>query len=54
MFYAAKALLSIKDIHPKTHIGVVSKLGLEFVNKGFVEEIYGKIIAKADEGKSRL
>jgi hypothetical protein len=43
MFYASKALLSLKRIYPKTHRGVVSELGLKFVNDGYIEELYGKI-----------
>ncbi|MEX2724791.1 MAG: HEPN domain-containing protein [Candidatus Freyarchaeota archaeon] len=46
MFYSAKALLSFKDFHPKKHKGVLALLGLEFVNKGYIEEVYGKIFAK--------
>ena len=53
MFYAAKALLSIRDIHPKTHKGVIAELSLEFINKGFVEEVYGKIIAKGLQLRER-
>ncbi|WP_048095495.1 HEPN domain-containing protein [Geoglobus ahangari] len=47
MYYAAKALLSVKNLNPKTHRGVVVTLGLEFVNKGYLEEIYGAALAKA-------
>lgn len=47
MFYAAKALLSMKQLYPKTHKGVVSQLGLEFVNKGYLEEVHGMALAKA-------
>ena len=54
MFYAAKALLSVKDIHPKTHRGVVAELGLEFINKGFIEEVYGKMIAKGLQLRERV
>ena len=54
MFYAAKALLSVKDRHPKTHRGVVAELGLEFINKGFVEEVYGKMIAKSLQLRERV
>ena len=43
MFYASKALLSLRRIYPKTHRGVVSELGLKFVNEGYIEELYGKI-----------
>ena len=53
MFYAAKALLSVKDIHPKTHRGVIAEFGLEFINKGFIEEMYGKTIAKGLQLRER-
>lgn len=46
MYYSAKALLSFKDFHPKKHKGVLALLGLEFVNKGYIEETYGKVFAK--------
>ncbi len=46
MYYSARALLSFKDFHPKKHKGVLALLGLEFVNKGYIEEIYGKMFAK--------
>jgi uncharacterized protein (UPF0332 family) len=38
MYFAAKALLLKKDITVKTHKGLLSKFGLEFVNEGVVEE----------------
>ena len=53
MFYASKALLSLKKIYPKTHRGVVSEFGLKFVNEGFIEEIYGKILAKGMQLRER-
>lgn len=31
MFFAARALLSTRDIYPKTHRGVISKIAEEFV-----------------------
>ena len=34
MFYAARALLSKKNIYPKTHRGVISQFGLLFVKAG--------------------
>lgn len=46
MYYSARALLSFKDFHPKKHKGVLALLGLEFVNKGYIEEIYGRMFAK--------
>lgn len=42
MYFAAKALLLKKDITVKTHKGLLSKFGLEFVNEGVVEEYYGR------------
>lgn len=49
IFYAARALLSLKKIYPKTHKSVISQFGLEFVKSGFVEKIYGKIISYAKD-----
>ncbi len=46
MFHAAKSLLTLKDIHPKTHTDVVSQFGLQFVNDGLIEELYAKSLAK--------
>ncbi len=47
MFHAAKSLLALKDIYPKTHNGVVAQFGLQFVNEGLIEELYAKSFAKA-------
>lgn len=47
MFHAAKALLALKAIYPKTHAGVVPQFGLQFVNGGLIEVLYGKCFAKA-------
>ncbi len=49
MFYAAKALLSTRNIYPKAHKGVISKFGLEFVKKGFVEDVYGRALSHAKD-----
>ena len=49
MFYAARALLSLKEIYPKAHKGVISKFGLEFVKKGFVEDVYGRALTHAKD-----
>ncbi|WP_456475417.1 HEPN domain-containing protein [Candidatus Pyrohabitans sp.] len=46
-YYAAKALLSIKNIQVKKHRGVLAKLGFEFVNRNFLEETYLKAYAKS-------
>ncbi len=49
MYFAAKALLLKKDITTKTHRGLLSKFGLEFVNAGVIEEYYGKALRIAEE-----
>ena len=49
MYFAAKALLLKRDITVKTHKGLLSKFGLEFVNEGVVEEYYGKALRIAEE-----
>lgn len=48
-FFAAKALLALKNIYPKTHQGVIIKFGLEFVKDGFVDKIYGRFLNIAHE-----
>ena len=57
MYHAVKALLLTKNVTPKKHTGVLRMLGLEFVNKGYLEEIYAEaykyafdIRQKADYG----
>ena len=49
MYYAARALLSMRAIYPRTHIGVISKFGLEYVKEGFIDDIYGKSIRDAKD-----
>ncbi|MDO9045568.1 MAG: HEPN domain-containing protein [Methanobacteriaceae archaeon] len=49
MFYSAKALLSVKEIYPKAHKGVIAKFGLEFVKKGFIEDTYGRALSHAKD-----
>jgi uncharacterized protein (UPF0332 family) len=49
MYFAAKALLLKKSIIVKTHRGLISKFGLEFVSKGLVEEYYGRALRIAEE-----
>lgn len=49
MFFAAKAILTMKDIYPETHKGVVLQFGLQFVKNGFVEEMYGRAFRIAKE-----
>jgi len=49
MYFAAKALLLKRDITVKTHKGLLTKFGLEFVNEGVVEEYYGIALRIAEE-----
>lgn len=51
MYFAARALLLTKDIPPKTHKGLISKFGLEFINTGFIERTYGRALNVAEEDR---
>jgi len=53
MHYSARALLSTKNIFPKTHKGIIAQFGLEFVKEGIVEEYYIKVISTARESRER-
>ncbi|MCK9150522.1 HEPN domain-containing protein [Methanobacterium alcaliphilum] len=51
MFFAAKALLLRKNIHPKTHRGLISQFGMEFVkNNEFKKELFD-LLARAQEDR---
>jgi uncharacterized protein (UPF0332 family) len=52
MYYAAKALLRLKD-KSKTHRGLLSQFGLEFVKSGIIEEYYARAIMVAHERRER-
>jgi uncharacterized protein (UPF0332 family) len=51
MFYAARALLSEKDIYPKTHRGVIAQFGLKFVKEGKFEKEIFDLFARAQEDR---
>ena len=51
MFYAARALLSAKNIYPKTHRGVISQFGLTFVKEGEFEKEIFDLFARAQEDR---
>lgn len=53
MYYAAKALLRTRNIFTKTHKGLISKLGLEFVKNGEIEAEYASMIATVEERRER-
>lgn len=44
-FILLRQLLSVKEIYPKAHKGVIAKFGLEFVKKGFIDDTYGRTLS---------
>lgn len=54
MFYAARALLAGRNLHPKGHKGLILQFGLEFVKRGFVEETYGRALSHAKERRETV
>lgn len=53
MYHAAKSLLSLKNVYPRTHAGLVAQFGLEFVTNGLIEEFYAKSLAKAEAEREK-
>jgi uncharacterized protein (UPF0332 family) len=53
MFHAAKALLALRGLFSKTHAGVVSQFGLQFVNEGLIEDWYAKSLTKAQTKREK-
>lgn len=51
MYFAARAILLTRDIVPKTHKGLISKFGLEFIDDGFIERTYGRALNVAKEDR---
>lgn len=51
MFHAAKAALTLRDIKPRTHSGVLSQFGLHFIKEGFVDEMHSKAFSVALEDR---
>lgn len=51
MFHAAKAVLLLKGVKPRTHVGVIKEFGLEFVSEGYVDELLGKSFSAARENR---
>lgn len=49
MYHAARAILLLKDIEPKTHRGVLSMFGLHLVGKEDVDAYMGKALSFAQE-----
>ena len=53
MYYAAKAILTLKNIEPKTHEGVLSMFGLHVIKESDVEGYYGKALRFAKEEREK-
>ena len=51
MFYAARALLTERDIYPKTHRGVISQFGVIFVKGGKFKRTFFDLFARAQEDR---
>lgn len=49
MHHAARAILLMNGISPKTHRGVITEFGLEFVKKDLIEKYYSKALAKGKD-----
>lgn len=54
MFYASRALLASRNLHPKGHKGLVLQFGLELVKRGFIEETYGRALSHAKERRETV
>ena len=48
MFHATKALLYLKNNFPRTHRGVISQFGKEFIKSGDLDKIYGEMLTRAE------
>lgn len=48
MFAATKAALLSKNIEVKTHTGLLSAFGLEFIQTGIVEKEFGRILSRGE------
>jgi len=53
MYYAARAILTLKNIEPKTHDGVLSLFGLHVIKESDFEEYYGKALRFAKEEREK-
>ncbi len=54
MFYAARALLSTRDLYPKGHKGLILQFGLEFIKNGVIEDTYGRALSHAKERRETV
>lgn len=51
MFFAARALLAKKNIYQKTHRGLISQFGLEFVKTGEFDNKVFDLLNRAQEDR---
>ena len=54
MFLAANALLSKKDIYPRTHRDLISQFGLEFVKDGTFNKELFDLFNRAQEDREEV
>lgn len=52
MYFATSALFLAKNIQVKTHRGLISRFGQEFIEKGLIERHFGQILRIAEELRS--
>lgn len=52
-FYAARACLTLEDIHPKTHSGTVAKFGEAFVKAGKANPKAGRVLNELEEDREK-
>ncbi|BDZ71444.1 HEPN domain-containing protein [Methanobacterium petrolearium] len=48
IYHATMALLKLRNIHPRTHAGLISEFGLKFIKNGTIEEDYARMLVKAE------
>lgn len=53
MYHAARALLALKNLYPKTHRGVLRAFGLKVVKENEVEEYYGQALRFVKEKREK-
>lgn len=52
MYFATTALFLSRDIRIRTHKGLITRFGQEFVTKGIIEKFYGRTFRIAEELRS--
>lgn len=53
MFFAARALLSTKNLYPRTHRGLISKIAEEFVKTGKLSQTLFRDFASTQEEREK-